>query len=138
MHLPPLPSAMPCPHVLESPPFPIPQLAGVPADGTLGLRRLSVGLSRPPVPQPGCIGAWVLVIGSLGGGGGRRRRQSLPHHGGHRPRWGAGDTPDNMHLHRSTGPTPRTAGATDCHHAANLADVVPCRATTASTSLKGG
>jgi hypothetical protein len=45
--------------------------------------------------------------------------------------------PDGTCLHRSTGPTPRTAGTTDRHHAANLIDPAPCHVSTAtSTSFK--
>jgi hypothetical protein len=54
----------------------------------------------------------------------RRRRRRSPHHGSHRPCGGVGDTPDGANLHRSTGPTPRTAGATDRHDAANLVDTL--------------
>jgi hypothetical protein len=61
---------------------PFPRPARVLADGTLKPRHLSMGSLRPPVrcprlgtlPQPGCTGAWVLVIGSSRGGRGRRRR----------------------------------------------------------------
>jgi hypothetical protein len=87
------------------------------------------------LPQSGCTGAWVLVIGSSGGGGRRRRRRSPPHHGSHRPHWRASDTPDGEDLHRSTGPTLRTAGVTDHHHAANLVDTVSSHASTIGASI---
>jgi hypothetical protein len=117
--------------------------SGVPTDGTLGPRRLSMGPSRPPVhhprlgalPQLCCTGAWVLVIGSSGGGKGRRRRrQSPPDHGGHRPCTSIVDPPDDENLHRSTGSTPRTARVED-HHATHLADSFPSHATTVDTSI---
>jgi hypothetical protein len=59
--------------------------------------------------------------------------------GGHRPRWCTDDTPDDMHLHRPKGTTPRTAGTTDHHHVANLTDPFPRHAgITAGTSFKQG
>jgi hypothetical protein len=87
------------------------------------------------VPQSGCIGPWAFVIGPSGGGG-RRRGRRASHHGGHRPRRGVDDTPDNAHLHRSTGPTPRTAGATDRHHTTEIIDYVPSRASTTARSVE--
>jgi hypothetical protein len=72
-------------------------------------------------------------------GGKRRRRRRTPDLGGHRPRWGTGDTPDGVHLHQSTGPTPRTTSTKDRHHAANLADPFSHRVGTAiGTSFKRG
>jgi hypothetical protein len=55
--------------------------AAIPADGALGPRRLTAGLSRSvmcrirlgALPQPGCTGTCAFVIEPSGGGGGRRR-----------------------------------------------------------------
>jgi hypothetical protein len=89
------------------------------------------------VPQLGYTGVRALIIEPSGGGGGRRRRRRLPHHGGHRPGGGADDTLGGVDLHWSMTSTPRTAGATFYHHATNLTDTLPCRASTATdTSFK--
>jgi hypothetical protein len=50
-----------------------------------------------------------------------RRRRRASHLGGHRPHWGAGDTSNGVHLHWSTGPTPRTATTLPTSHAPSLA-----------------
>jgi hypothetical protein len=54
-------------------------------------------------------------------------------------RWAADDTSDCVDLHRSKGPTPRTAGTTDFHHAAKLINSFPrCTRTAAGASFKRG
>jgi hypothetical protein len=133
----------PTPSIMPAAPIPFPRPVSLPADGTLGPRRLSMGSSRSAVCYPrlramgqlGCTSAWALIIGSTGGGGERRRNRRAPSDlGGHQPCTSIIDPPDGKDLHLPTGPTPRTTRVEE-HHTTHLANSFPYRASAVDASI---
>jgi hypothetical protein len=141
-------SSLAPPHhrVLERPPSPSPDRATYrpmepsdPDDSQWSHRVVPCAVHGWACPNRVAPAQGASSSGIQGEEEGREEDEDDDRLGGRQPRWAAGNTPDYADLHRSKGPTPRTADTMDRHHAAKLADPFPRRArTTIIASFKRG